>query len=422
MRINLRSILSTIIILVIVGMQVKEQIDFNRRGSDLPSATWTKLMPGADLSGWRAESGTWTVEGGVLHPTGAQGLDSAVLLCERQFGQHFEIRGKLVGKDANELAVILNSHGLGKRGGGYTDVIFRPSQQMLEMGKKGLDRKEQLGERLTYKGETDFLIQWWKDYMWVYIGGNLVANEIAVQPCSVGGKWYYGKQYLGVAVVGGSGGFKDLEVRRLTAEPLVTTVKVEGPQGPLPSMDLSPTAWTSFMPPADMTGWMEAYGKWQIDTSGLLRHGKSATRDSFLLLRRAQFGSRLEVRGNLTGASGLCRLAVVLNCPDPTSQDIWAAEYTGIVFEPGNGEVGMADQGVGNESDLANRVPFTDKSQFLVQRWDDKVWVYVDGKLVAREVPMVPCSMKGKQFLGVAMMGEGGFRNLEIRRLDKRPI
>ena len=189
--------------------------------------------------------------------------------------------------------------------------------------------------------------------------------------------------------------------------------------------------WAELNPGANPSCWLKMGGTWTYEKDGAIS-GASAYQQGLLLVCDRDFGDAVEYSGELEFDK--CdyenfNAAVIFDC---TGKCVGKPKPAGhAAFEVFNDEntALLCDNVMGEEyAKVADLPPGTapNTRTFLLQQWHNSITVYLDGKLLFKNVAINSEPTSGKRRVGVGSnfwyAGESlTFRHLRVRKLTKPP-
>lgn len=181
--------------------------------------------------------------------------------------------------------------------------------------------------------------------------------------------------------------------------------------------------WINILPSSEFTEWSVFSGEWKINSNGYL---ECIPPDWWgaELFTYMNFGYRYEIKSKLDFDDKTTKFGIMINAP--SIKPDWAASFTGVIMSKKSDILEITRQGLPDTYLEAYNLQLTQPSELLIQRWDDIINIYVNDKLVKKNVKLIagptdkPCCIG----VGASSYDKGAkvqYQTLEIRILKEKP-
>ena len=183
--------------------------------------------------------------------------------------------------------------------------------------------------------------------------------------------------------------------------------------------DLASGEWLDIQPKADLAGWQEIYGAWQVDEQGLRA---TPDRQGSMLVCKSRIGANYELRGTIHFVR--------------TRQWVQAGAFVEHHFADGRRWTSLRLYYPANEVSLGARfgvkkqtkkVPVKEDNTFLIQVWEGRVAAFINDERIFADYQVTDRAPEGESQVGLGAYHYGQFetpvwyQSLEIRRLTTQP-
>ncbi|MHB0999105.1 MAG: hypothetical protein ACYC27_07655 [Armatimonadota bacterium] len=187
-------------------------------------------------------------------------------------------------------------------------------------------------------------------------------------------------------------------------------------------IEYSSGKWYNILPSPDLMDWSVLYGDWKINSKGYLE-GKPDWYGA-TLLSYIPFSNRYEIKSKLHFTNKITECGFIINAPKLKPE--WSASYTGVILQK-TGIIRVNRQGLADSYMDIGNLKLSESPELLVRRWDDEISIFVDGKLVKKDIKLADGPIDKPVSVGV-----GGrvydkdatieFESMEVRYLKEKPL